>query len=87
MNTGNWLVKPVGELRVTTVDGEVVSTTNVAMGSVYGGHSSSVRVVLPEQLAFGDYLVSVALSDAATGASASVSDARVTLDEAGDFDG
>ena len=80
-NTGNVLVKPAGELRVTTPAGEVVSTTGVAIGSVYGGNTTSVRVALPGQLPLGDYLVTLNLTDEATGATASIRDAPVTLAE------
>ena len=75
------LLKPAGELRVTTPAGEVVSTTGVAIGSVYGGNTTSVRVALPGQLPLGDYLVTLNLTDEATGATASISDAPVTLAE------
>ena len=44
-----------------------VPTTDVAMGSVYGGNTTSVRVALPGQLPLGDYLVTLNLTDEATG--------------------
>jgi hypothetical protein len=78
-NTGTARVRPKGELILTSADGEEVSTTDIEMGSVYGGNSSSVRVRLPSQLPLGDYTVSLDLSDEATGESASVNDAPVTL--------
>ena len=80
-NTGTARVRPAGQLVITTPTGEVVSSTNVEMGSVYGGNTTSVRVMLPGQLPLGDYLVSLDLSDAATGATASISDAPITLAE------
>ncbi len=80
-NTGTARIRPQGELVVTTTDGEAVSTSDVEMGSVYGGNTSSVRINLPGQLPFGDYLVSLNLTDEATGASASLDAAPITLAE------
>jgi hypothetical protein len=80
-NTGTARVRPAGELVVTTPSDEVVSSTVVEMGSVYGGNTTSVRVSLPAQLPLGEYLVSLDLTDEATGASASVSEVPVTLAE------
>lgn len=80
-NTGTARIRPHGELVVTTAGGEVVSTTDVEMGSVYGGNTSSVRIGLPGQLPFGDYLVSLDLTDEATVTSASLDAAPITLAE------
>lgn len=80
-NTGTARIRPRGDLVVTTAGGEAVSTTAVEMGSVYGGNTTTVRVGLPGQLPLGDYLVSLDLTDEATGASASLDDAPVTLAE------
>jgi uncharacterized membrane protein len=80
-NTGTARVRPQGTLSVATADGEEVSTTDVEMGSVYGGNTTTVQVTLPGQLPLGEYLVSLDLTDEATGASASISDAPVTLAE------
>lgn len=81
VNTGTARVRPQGELVVTTPAGEEVSSTGVEMGSVYGGNTTTVRVTLPKQLPLGDYLVSLSLTDEATGASDSIENATVTLAE------
>lgn len=78
-NTGTARIRPQGELVVTTATGDAVSTTPVEMGSVYGGNTTSVRVGLPGQLPLGDYLVSLDLTDEATGGAASLANAAVTL--------
>lgn len=80
-NTGSTRIRPHGDLVVTTANGELVSTTAVDMGSVYGGAITSVRVGLPGQLPLGDYLVLLRLSDEATGASAALDGAPVTIAE------
>lgn len=53
---------------MTTPKGEVVSTTDVEMGSVHDGNTNAIRIMIPDQLALGDYLVSLDLIDEATGA-------------------
>lgn len=80
-NTGTARVRPQGELVVTAANGDPVSTTQVEMGSVYGGSVTSVRIDLPGHLPLGDYLVSLALTDEATGAAAALDNGRVTLAE------
>jgi len=81
VNTGAARIRPHGELVVTSANGEVVSTTQVDMGAIYGGNATSVRVDLPGHLSLGDYLVSLALADDATGATAALDNATVTLAE------
>lgn len=80
-NTGTARVRPEGQFDVATSDGEVVATSKIEMGSVYGGNFTSVRTMLPGQLPLGDYLISVNLTDPATGASDSIEDAPVKLEE------
>ncbi|MEJ7901079.1 MAG: hypothetical protein WKF63_04485 [Thermomicrobiales bacterium] len=80
-NTGTTRIRPHGELLVTTANGDAVSITQVEMSSVYGGNTSSVRVELPGHLPLGDYVVSLALTDDASGATASLDAAPVTLAE------
>ncbi len=81
VNTGTARIRPHGTLIVTSANGDQVSTTQVDMNSVYGGATTSVRVELPGQLPLGDYLVSLALTDDATGATASLDNAAVSLAE------
>lgn len=80
-NAGTARVRPRGELVVATPGGEVVATADIEMGSVYGGNSTVVRAFLPGQLPLGDYRVSLGLTDEATGATAAIADAPVTLVE------
>ncbi|CAN5645516.1 hypothetical protein BH09CHL1_BH09CHL1_01150 [soil metagenome] len=78
-NTGNVLVKPAGTLSVSSPDGTVLVSSPVEMGSVYMGNSTSVQVSLPNQFVAGDYLVSIELTDAATGTSAQQEAVPVTM--------
>lgn len=78
-NTGNVMVFPEGEVMVTTPDGEQVLTSDVKMGSVYGGGSTEIRIVLPEQLPVDEFLLSADLTDAATGTTASIEAAPVAV--------
>jgi hypothetical protein len=81
-NTGTARVRPRGAIVVTTPEGDEVATSPVEMGSVYGGNTTSIRIILPEQLPLGEYLVSVTLRDEATGATAAIDEAPITLAEA-----
>lgn len=80
-NTGTTRLRPLGELTVSSSDGQTVATTPIEMGSVYSGNKSSVHIRLPAQLPLGNYFVSVSLTDEATGATASMTDEPVTLVE------
>jgi hypothetical protein len=80
-NTGNYLVKPLGELTLTDAAGNTVQTSPVRMGSVYAGLSTEIQIYLPDQLAAGEYNVDLSLTDEASGASAEIVDAPVTLAE------
>lgn len=80
-NTGNILLKPKGELSLTTPEGNEILTSVVEMGSIYGGSSTSIQIALPNQLPLGDYLVSLELADEATGTNASIDAIPVTLAE------
>lgn len=81
-NTGTARVRPHGEVVLTTMDGDPVATSPMEMGSVYGGQTTSIVIVLPEHVPTGEYLVSVDLEDEATGETASMSDVPVRLDQA-----
>lgn len=80
-NTGTSRLRPTGEVVVSDSSGTRLSSTHVEMGSVYGGSTTSVRVVLPEQLPLGTYFVSAELIDEATGTSANIEDAPIILSE------
>lgn len=83
-NTGNFLVRPSGDISLMTVDGDPVVSSPIQMGSIYGGLSTHIRVILPEQLVAGDYSVSLSLTDEASGISREVRDAQVTIEEPAD---
>jgi hypothetical protein len=76
-NTGNILVKPVGEIHLTDASGAEVLSAPVQMGSVYAHDATKLSITLSQPLPEGSYQISVDLRDAATGASASVSNATV----------
>lgn len=78
-NLGTARIRPAGELLIAAADGEILSSDTVEMGSVYGGNSTIVRTTLPGQIAPGDYTLSLHLTDAATGASASLDSAALPL--------
>lgn len=80
-NTGNYLVRPAGELTLTNTDGEVIHTSAIEMGSVYAGVETTLQRALPGQIAPGDYTLSLALADEASGASDSLAGVVVTVPE------
>ena len=61
------LVKPAGTLTVSDASGKKIVEAPIAMGSVYMGNTSAIQVILPSQVAPGDYLISITLKDKATG--------------------
>lgn len=81
-NTGNVLVKPRGELRLRNKAGETVLTAPIAMGSVYAGTTAPLAVSVPSSVPVGDYVLSVDLTDDATGVTASIADVPVAITEA-----
>ena len=78
-NLGTARIRPKGELLITTADGQVLSSVQIEMGSIYGANSTTVRTTLPNTIAPGDYLLSLNLSDEATGASDSLDNVAVSL--------
>lgn len=80
-NTGNIKVKPQGDLTVSTPEGEPILTSDVQMGSVYGGNETLVQIGIPDQMPPGDYLVSIDLFDNATGAHDALEKVTATLPE------
>jgi hypothetical protein len=69
-NTGNVLVKPMGDLEVTAPDGQTVLTAPIEMGSVYAGMTTTLELAIPTVLTPGTYSIDLALSDEATKAEA-----------------
>jgi hypothetical protein len=80
-NSGNHLVRPAGQLEMVDANGNLILATEVRMGSVYAGLSTNLVVYLPDQLPAGDFSVNLKLTDEASGASAEIVDAPVTLAE------
>jgi hypothetical protein len=80
-NTGTARVRPGGQLTVTDANGREVVTSDVEMGSVYGGNTSSVQVFLPSQLPVGTYVLSISLTDQASGVTAAIESVPILLAE------
>ena len=80
-NTGNYLVRPSGELTLKDMSGNPVLTSTVHMGSIYAGLSTTIEIGLPDQAPPGEYVLSVALTDEASGATAEIADVPVTVSE------
>ena len=78
-NIGTARVRPAGMLTLADAKGKAIINEMVEMGSLYGGHTTSVRVFLPPQVPPGEYQVSLALADEATGSSDAIEDVPVTL--------
>jgi len=78
-NTGNVHLKPAGEFVITTKDGAEVSRGTVTMDSVYAGTQTAVEALLAQRLNPGDYVASLTLTDAKTGATASAASLAVTV--------
>jgi hypothetical protein len=81
-NAGNQHLKPAGTMTIKDATAAVVSEAPVTMGSVYGGMDTSVAVTLDGLLLPGEYTVTLSLTDAATGVSASITDVPFTVVEA-----
>lgn len=80
-NPGNILLSPAGTVTMTTEDGAPVLTAPVTMGPFYAGTETTLELNIPTILAPGTYIVSVAMVDEKTGASAEATDIRVTVDD------
>jgi hypothetical protein len=78
-NTGNYLVRPAGELTLTNANGEISHRSMIEMGSVYAALATTVVAGIPAQTPPGDYLVNLSLTDPASGATAEVKDASITI--------
>ncbi|HET9662256.1 MAG TPA: hypothetical protein VFP05_18160 [Thermomicrobiales bacterium] len=82
-NTGNWRVRPTGEITIATPDGETVTTAPIELGPVYTGNDSTVAIALPQQFAAGDYVVSGTLTDPDSKFSVTIADTDVAFAPAG----
>jgi hypothetical protein len=81
-NTGNVLLNPTGTVRIVADRGTTLVDAPVQMGTVYAGHSTVLAINLPQPLPAGDYLVSAALRDEATGATAELPETPFTIEAA-----
>lgn len=80
-NTGNYLVRPVGNLVIIDGDDKVVAEIPVEMGAIYAGLSTTLSVSLPLQIQPNEYRVNVELEDGDSSAVASLENAPVTIVE------
>jgi hypothetical protein len=76
------LVKPQGDLTLMNEAGDVVLTAPIAMGSVYAGTTVPLVVGLTGNLPDGEYTLSIALRDEATGSTAALDGVPITIDAA-----
>jgi hypothetical protein len=86
-NTGNYLVRPVGEATLTNSAGEVALASPIEMGSVYAGWTTAIEMVLPDQMPPGDYTVALSLIDDTSGATDEITSASITIPEPKDPSG
>lgn len=78
-NTGNVRVRPTGSIVLTSESGVEVANAVVAMGSVYGGHTTTFQITLPSPIPEGNYSASVDLHDPDTGARAWMSNVELDV--------
>lgn len=81
-NTGNYIVRPQGEIELRDGDGEVVLSSPIELGSVYAGISTTISLWLPVQVPDDDYSLTLRLADADSVATASLEGVTVTVTEA-----
>lgn len=79
MNTGNQLLKPGGEFTLRDAAGTLIERRPVALDSVYAGMDTSVEIPFDRLLGAGNYVASLTLTDAATGATATASDVALAI--------
>jgi len=80
INTGNYLVRPAGELTLTDTQGQVVLRSQIDMGSIYAGRDSAFEIVLPDQMPLGDYKLNASLADPESGATAELVDVPIAIE-------
>lgn len=78
-NTGNFLIKPAGEIEIVDNDGSILATQQIQMSSVYGGNEAYIAVYLPDQIPAGDYSLNLKLGDPESGTSASLEGVEFAL--------
>ena len=80
-NTGNYLVRPEGSLSLVDGEGTEILAAPIVLKSIYAGNATSIQVSLPPQTPPGGYTLSLTLTDPASGVSASIDAAVVTVTE------
>lgn len=80
-NTGNYLVRPSGELEMRDSAGEVILSAPIQLGSIYAGNSTRISLGLPVQLPDDEYSLSLRLTDPESESNASLENVAVTLSE------
>jgi hypothetical protein len=83
-NTGNWRIRPTGEISIETPAGETMASAPIALGPIYSGNDSEVAIDLPQQFAAGDYVISGKLTDPDSQYSVTISDTDVAFAPAAD---
>lgn len=76
-NTGNYLIRPAGEIELRDVSGEVLMSAPIQLGSIYAGVSTSILLGLPAPLPEDDYTLSLTLTDPDSDATATLIDVPV----------
>ena len=66
-------------MTLTAPSGEVALSSNLELGSIYSGLSTSIEILVPDQLPDGEYSLEIALHDQGSDANASITDGEVTL--------
>lgn len=78
-NTGNYLVRPTGEIVLTDQTGETVFSSPYSMGSVYAGIETTISFRLPITLPDDRYILNLTLTDPESGATVSLSDLEIEV--------
>lgn len=80
-NTGNYLVRPQGDLTVTDDSGKIIISQPIDLGSIYGGNEIEFTMYLPDQIPSGEYFLNLQLHDPDSGTSARLLEERFTIPE------
>jgi hypothetical protein len=81
-NDGTTLLRPEGRLSLTTLDGDLVSDVAVSMNTLYPFNATLISSALPQQFAYGEYIVSGRLTDPESGFSVEIEETVVTYEPA-----
>lgn len=81
VNLGNIRVQPAGTLTIRNANQEPVAEFEIAMDSVYSQNSAPIQITAPPQFASGEYTIDLTLTDSDTGASDSIENALIVIDD------